>query len=107
METYRRLETPKIWAVIKTQTMGDDGTLSDGSLTDPDTSTKIIIEDGTGTVVQALANMTKSETGKYYYTGYTIAADANCGVYNYEVRATDGSNVSIGRGSFQVEEQIA
>jgi len=107
METFRRLETPKIWAVIMTQTIGDDGTLSDGSLTDPDTSTQVIIEDGTGTVVKALDNMTKSATGKYYYEGYTIATDANAGIYNYEIRATNASKVSVAHGSFRVEEQVA
>ena len=32
-------------------------------------SIKVIIEDTTGAVVQALADMTKDATGKYSYTG--------------------------------------
>lgn len=107
METFRRLETPKIWAVIMTQTIGDDGTLADGSLTDPDTSVKVIVEDGTGTVVQALADMVKSATGKYYYESYTIATDANAGIYDYEIRATNAGKVSVIHGSFKVEAQVA
>ena len=107
MEQYRRLETPKLWAVFGTQTMGDDGTLSGFTLADPDTSVKIIIEDSTGDVVQALDDMTKSDTGKYYYEGYTIPADANTGIWHYECRGTDSDGVSTGRGSFEVLEEVA
>ena len=107
MESFKRLETPKIWAVIKEQTISDDGVISDSSLTDPATSTQVIIEDAKGSVVQALANMTQDATGKYSYTGYTIAADAEPGIYNYEVRATDNTVISSAYGSFKVEEQVA
>ena len=107
MEIFRRLETPKIWAVIMTQTIGDDGVLADGSLTDPTTSTQVIIEDSTGTVVQALANMTKDDTGKYSYNSYTIPSDANTGIWHYEVRATDNTVVSTEHGVFRVKEQVA
>lgn len=107
METYRRLETPKLWLIIKTQTISDDGVLSDDALTDPDTSIKAIIEDSTSTVVQALDDMVKSETGKYYYQGYTIPADAKTGIWNWEGRGTDTNGVAIGGGSFEVKEQVA
>ena len=107
METLRRLESPKIWAVIKTQTLGDDGVLSDGSLTDPTTSVELIIEDSVGTVTRALVAMTKDSTGKYSYSGYTIPADAETGLWNWEVRSTDDTGVASGHGSFMVEEQIA
>lgn len=108
MEIYRRLSTPKLWAVIKTQTISDDGVLADGVLANPSTSTKIIIEDSTGVVVQALTDMTSSgDTGKYYYNGYTIPADAKLGVWNYEVRATAGTLVASIKSSFIVEEQVA
>jgi hypothetical protein len=106
MKTYRRLETPKLWATVKTQVMSDDAVLSDGVLTTP-TTIQIVIEDSTGTVVQALADMTASETGKYYYAGYTIPSTANLGVWNYEARATITSTVATGRGSFMVEDQVA
>ena len=107
MVTFRRLETPKIWAVVKTQTISDDGILSDGSLTDPTTSIQVIIEDSTGTVVQALTGMTKDSTGKYSYNSYTIPLDANTGIWKYDVRATDNTVVSVGHGAFKVEEQVA
>jgi len=107
METFRRLETPKIWAVIKTQTISDDGVLSDGSLTDPTTSTQVIIEDSSGTVVQALAGMAKDSQGKYSYNSYTIPSDANLGIWNYEVRATDNTVVSIEHGAFEVLAEVA
>ena len=107
MEIYRRLETPKLWAIVKTQTISDDGILADGDLADPSTSMQIIIEDSTGAVVQALDNMTKDATGKYYYDGYAIPADANLGTWNWEARATAGTKPAIDRGSFIVKEQIA
>ena len=107
MITFRRLETPKIWAVIMTQTISDDGVLADGSLTDPTTSTKVIIEDSSGAVVQALADMTKDATGKYSYNSYTIPSDANTGIWHYEVRGTDNTVVSTEHGAFVVKEEVA
>lgn len=107
METYRRLETPKLWAIFKTQTISDDGILSDSTLTDPSTSIQIIIEDATGAVVQSLAAMTKSETGKYYYDGYAIPATAKTGIWHYEVRGTHGTKVAVGHSTFRVKEQVA
>ena len=107
MNSYRRLETPEFWGLVKLQTIDSDGNLVDGALTDPTTSIEIIITDPVGKVVQALAAMSKYSTGKYYYTGYTIAADALTGVYDYEIRAADGTKKSIARGSFRVEEQLA
>jgi len=107
METYRRLETPKIWGLVKTQNIDSNGNLSDGSLVDPATSQQIIIEDSSGQIVQALDDMTKSVTGKYYYDGYTIASDALLGTYHYEIRVKDGTKTSVIRGAFKVEEQIA
>jgi hypothetical protein len=106
MKSYRRLETPKLWGLVKAQTIDSDGNLVDGALTDPATSVEIIITDPVGKVVQVLAAMSKDSTGKYYYTGYTIAADALTGVYDYEIRAVDGTQKSIARGSFEVKEQI-
>ena len=106
METYYRGETPKLFAVFKTQTISDDGVVSDSSLDDPDTSIKIIIEDNTGDVVQALTNMDKDSTGKYSYSGYTIPVTANCGIWKYECRGTDATKVCTGRGSFEVKEEV-
>lgn len=107
MLSFRRLETPKIWAVIKTQTISDGGVVSDSTLTDPTTSTQVIIEDSVGTVVQALAGMTKDSTGKYSYNSYTIPSDANTGTWHYEVRATDNTVVSTEHGAFEVLEEVA
>jgi hypothetical protein len=80
--------------------------LTEGDLTDPSSSMQIIIEDSTGVVVQALADMTKSSTGKYYYASYTIPATANLGEWAYECRATSGTTVATGRGSFEVLEEV-
>lgn len=107
MEIYYRLETPKLWAIVKTQTIGDDGVLSDGVLVVPSTSIQVIIEDSTGTVVQALDDMSRDADGKYYYDGYTIPADANLGVWNWEARATASTKVAIDSGAFIVKEQVA
>ena len=107
METFRRLETPKIWGVIKTQTISDDGIISDSTLTNPTTSTQVIIEDATGTVVQALADMTNDSTGKYSYNSYTIPADANTGIWHYEIRGTDNTVVSTYHGTFRVKKEVA
>lgn len=100
MVTYHRLETPKLYAVFLTQTLSDAGVLSDGSLADPATSIQAIIEDSTGTVVQALDNMTQDATGKYSYASYTIPNTANLGVWNWEARGTDTAGVSTSRRSF-------
>ena len=82
METYHRLETPKLYAVFIAQTISDAGVLTDGSLTSPTTSTQCIIEDSTGTVVQALTAMTEDATGKFSYKGYAIPATASCGIWH-------------------------
>lgn len=88
--------------------MSDEGVLSDGALTDPNSSMQIIIEDSTGTEVQALADMNKDADGKYSYVEYTIPADANLGIWNWEARATTTTpTVAIARSSFIVEEQVA
>ena len=108
MEKYKRLETPKLYTTCKTETHNSDGSLSDNALANATTSMKVIIEDPSGEVVQALDDATASATGLYYYAGYTIAADAKTGKYHYEFRATDGSSkVSMEEGYFMVEEQIA
>lgn len=108
MQTYRRLETPKLYAVFKTQVLSDAGVLSDGVLVAPSTI-QVIIEDSTGTVVQTLTNASlyESTDGKYYYMDYTIPLDANLGVWNYEIRGTTSSRVASGRGSFEVLDQVA
>jgi len=81
--------------------------LTDGSLTNVASTFKIIIKDSAGAIVQALDDMEYSSTGKYRYYGYTIASDALTGIYEYELRAVDGSdNVTVARGSFNVEEHI-
>lgn len=109
MESYKQGETPKLYGIVKKEVIDDSGNLSDGALVDPATSIQIIITDQIGTVVQVLADMSKldAETGKYYYTGYTIAIDAITGEYSYEIRAKDGAKASFGEGKFQVTEAIA
>jgi len=106
-ETYRRLETPKIYAVVETESIDSDANLSDGDLTDVATSIKIIIANEAGAIVQPLDDMDNDSEGKYHYDGYTIAADALTGTYRYEIRATDTTKVSVVRGKFNVEEQLA
>ena len=106
MEIYHRLENPKLYAVIKAQTIGDDGVLADGALTDPG-SVEVIIEDSTGVVTRTLVSMDKDADGKYSYEDYTIPADAMLGTWNWEIRGTTGSKVAIAGGSFIVKEQIA
>jgi len=111
MKVYRRLETPKIYANVYAETISDTGVLTEGALTDASSSMKIIIEDKTGEVVQALADMQKDDDGKYSFPTagdeYTISATANLGIYNYECRAASGTKVATGRGSFEVKEQVA
>ena len=111
VETYVRGETPNLYGVIKTETLGDDGSLTDGALTNPAGSIKIIIWDCIHEVVQAEADMTNASTGKYYYTGYTIdvaARTSKTKPYKFEVRAVDGSSKkAVGYGYFYVIEHIA
>jgi len=108
MITYRRGETPKLWAVFETKTLQQDGTWSSGTLASPAT-VQVIIEDSTGTVVQALTStgVTESSTGIFYYAGYTIPTDANTGIWNWEMRGSDGSSFSSYYGSFEVKKQVA
>ena len=105
MEIYHRLETPKLWAVIKEQTISDDAVLIDGDLAIPD-SVQIIIEDSVGKVIQELTDMSTDDRGKYYYNGYTLPANAKLGVWNWEVRAAEGTKIGTGRSSFIVKEQV-
>ena len=107
METYRRLETPKLYVIFLAQTISDAGVLTDGALTSPGTSTQAIIWDATDVVVQALTNMTEDATGKFSYKGYAIPSTAQLGVWHWEGRGTNGSEVVTYRGSFEVKEQIA
>lgn len=110
LKVYRRLETPKIYANVYEETMSDAGVLELGDLYTLDLSNiKIIIEDSTGEVVQALADMTAASpnTGKYTYSGHTISATANLGIWSYECRANASGKVATGRGSFEVKEQAA
>ena len=110
MKKYTRGEHPALYAVIKTEVLSDDGDLSDGSLTDPTGSIKIIIWDSFHKVVQTSTDMTKSSTGKYVYNGYAIPATAVCSdrkAWGYEIHAVDGSSrKKIKRGYFLVVEQI-
>ena len=107
MKVYRRLETPKLYAVFLLQTISDDGVLTDGALTSPTTSTQCIIWDSTKTVKQALTAMTEDATGKYSYSGYAIPADAELGIWEWEARGTSSSSVVTYHGAFEVKEQIA
>ena len=107
MKHYRRGQNPKLYTTCMTETHNDDGTVSDNALANAATSMKVIIEDETGEVVQALADATASATGKYYYDGYTIAANATTGKYHYAFRALDGTKGADDEGYFIVEEQIA
>lgn len=109
LKVYKRGETPKIYANFYAETMDAYGVLQEGALTDPST-VQIIIEDSTGDVVQALANMYKDSTGKYTYgvgtTYYTIPTTANIGVWHYDIVATTSSIVTKKRGSFKVIEEV-
>ena len=109
MESYKRLENPRLYVAFYEQVFNDDGTLSDGDLASPTDSIQIIIADPTGTVVQALTAMTvyNAETGKYYYDGYTIPADAETGTWHYECRGKSGTKLATGAGNFEVSEEIA
>ena len=108
MKHYKRGETPKLYTTCRAETHNSDGTLSDGSLANATTSMKVIIEDESGEVVQALADATASATGLYYYAGYTIATNATTGKYHYSFRAIDGSAKVVDQdGYFIVEAEIA
>ena len=107
MKTYHILETPKLYAIFWTEAISDLGVLSNNALDSPDTTIKIIIEDSTGTVVQALDDMAEDSTGKFSYIGYTIANGAATGIWHYNVVGTDTDGVSIGKGSFEVLEEVA
>jgi len=106
MKQYHRLETPKIYALVKAEVLDDDGNLSDGDLVDPSTSIQIIIADPTGAVVQVLASMDHISTGKYSYSGYTLPGSAVTGTYTYEIRAKEGTKTVTSNGAFEVIEEI-
>jgi len=107
MKQYKRGETPKLYANVKLEVIDDDGNLSDGALVNPFGSIKIIIADPKRAIVQVLTTMNHDATGKYSYSGYTIAADAMTGIYKYDVVADDGSGKVITSGCFEVLEEVA
>jgi len=111
MKEYTRGETPNLYAVIHEETLGDDGTLTDGDLATPAGSYSIIIWDCVHDVVQASVTMTADSTGKLSYSGWTIPLTALCSdrdPYEYEVHAVDGSSKkTIKKGKFMVKEHIA
>ena len=68
MDTYRRLETPKLHALVFEEEISDEGVLSRGDLYTSDLSSmQIIIEDSTGEVVQSARDMDANapNDGKY------------------------------------------
>lgn len=71
---------------------------ADGSLAAPDTYT-VEVEDPVGTNVVDEQTMTEEDTGYYYYD-YTVASDANVGVYRADYKLTTGTYVA---GPPQVE----
>jgi hypothetical protein len=109
LKVYRRGETPKIYANVYAETMDAYGVLQQGALTSP-TTMQVIIEDSTGDVVQALANMYEDATGKFTYgvgtTYYTIPVTANAGIWHYDIVATTSSIVTKARGAFEVIEEV-
>jgi len=109
MKHYRRGQTPKLYTTCREETHNSDGSLSDGDLANAATSMKVIIETyPDGEIVQALGDATPSATGLYYYTGYTIAASAQTGIYKYAFRAVDGSTKGAdAEGYFEVDKEIA
>ena len=95
---YQTGETIRLIATI---------TDSAGSAVDPTTVT-ITIENAPGIKVVDTEDMTKSETGTYYYD-YDIPGIniSETGTYTYRVKATGSSNrVSIAKDSFLVDEPI-
>lgn len=73
-----------------------------GEYYDPATSTKITIEDPTGTVVANNQPMQRDAKGKYHYD-YTSAADAVLGLYDVRIIATDAARVTIKDSRFDLE----
>ena len=69
---------------------------STGALADPDTSYTCAIYDQKGKLASATETETliKSETGIYYYNGWTIPSGALGGIYKAIATFTDGSNVT-------------
>ncbi len=72
-----------------------------GVAVDPDTSVTVTVTNPSGTKVVDGQTMTKGAVGSYTYD-YTVAADAAEGLYEFRVRATDGSRVTISGDTFKV-----
>lgn len=107
MKQYVRGETPALYHTVNAVTQSDTNVLSDGALTNPATSIKCIIWDSVHDVVQTEDDCSNLATGKYVYSGYTIGTTAKLGIYDYEIRAIDGSSKkAVGQGSFEVVAQI-
>jgi uncharacterized protein YfaS (alpha-2-macroglobulin family) len=93
MRTYQRLETVKLRAEVR-----DPET---NALTDPATSINMTIYQPDKTEAQASVAMTKISTGLYRYN-YTIASDADLGIWKAEAKATNGTPVTVENAEFKV-----
>ena len=90
MSSFQRTETINLRATIRD---------ADDDLTDPGTSTKVIITAPDGTIAVASTSMTKQSTGVYQYP-YTPGASAVLGVYHMRVTAVDSAQTTIEDGEF-------
>ena len=91
---YRRGKTVR----LKTTTVDEDGTAAT-----PDTSMVINVYNPSGVALVTAGTMTEDSTGSHHYD-YTLASDADYGLYRWQAVGTHGSAVSDGINSFEVQE---
>ena len=90
MPSFQRTETINLRATIRD---------ADGDLTDPGTSTKVVVTGPDGTVVVVSTSMAKQSTGVYQHP-YTPSATAVFGAYHVRVTAIDNAQTTIEDGEF-------
>ena len=78
-----------------------------GALADPATNAKVTVKHESGTTVvddQAMSQsaLYASNTGIYYYKGWTVLATSFSGKYYWYPKSTDATIISIFEGEFEV-----
>jgi uncharacterized protein YfaS (alpha-2-macroglobulin family) len=92
-KTFQRAETVVCSILVKTAA---------AVLTDPATSTKIVITGPTGASVVTSTAMTRDSVGAYHYD-YQPAVDALKGIYHVKYTAVDGTRITIEDDTFVLE----
>lgn len=95
MEIFQRGETVIVWATIKEA--------QSGSAVTPTGDTLVDIYNPVGSAVVSGGTMAFTTIGSAYFD-YNTSDATSLGVWKARVKASEGTRVSIGRVSFEIEK---